>query len=127
MILNLKTGYITPQWNVVLDDWFATVPASVDDLPDFHQDEWAKLFGTSCYEAIPYEETEELNNTGKVTNQVKTKIDDLDEEFEILQNGGSTFRDQSEKKPTYIEVAKHQQRKTNKMHPTKLQSKVIKH
>ena len=39
LILNLATGNITPQWNVVLDDWFATVPASVDELPDFNLDE----------------------------------------------------------------------------------------
>ncbi|KAL7579713.1 hypothetical protein ACA910_021857 [Epithemia clementina (nom. ined.)] len=39
LVLNLQTGAITPQFHVVFDDWFATVTASVDDLPDFQSPE----------------------------------------------------------------------------------------
>ena len=31
LVLNPQTGYITPQFHTVFDDWFATVPASADD------------------------------------------------------------------------------------------------
>ena len=49
LVLNPFTGSITPQWNVVIDDWFATVATSVDDLPDFNADEWSKTFGAHTY------------------------------------------------------------------------------
>ena len=40
IVLNPQTGCITPQFHVVFDDWFATLPASVDDLPNFNADSW---------------------------------------------------------------------------------------
>ncbi|KAL7564557.1 hypothetical protein ACA910_013958 [Epithemia clementina (nom. ined.)] len=49
LVLNLQTGAITPQFHVVFDDWFATVTASVDDLPDFQSPEWAHMFGDSTF------------------------------------------------------------------------------
>ena len=36
LVLNPQTGYITPQYHVVFDDWFATVATNVDALPDFN-------------------------------------------------------------------------------------------
>ena len=50
LVLNPDTGALTPQFHVVFDDWFATVATSVDSLPDFHSDAWAKLFGDSLYQ-----------------------------------------------------------------------------
>ena len=35
LVLNLRTGNISAQWNVVFDNWFTTVATSVEDLPDF--------------------------------------------------------------------------------------------
>ena len=32
--LNLETGSLTPNWNVVFDDWLATVGSTVEELPD---------------------------------------------------------------------------------------------
>jgi Reverse transcriptase (RNA-dependent DNA polymerase) len=32
--LNLETGSLTPNWNVVFDDWFATVGNTVEEMPD---------------------------------------------------------------------------------------------
>ena len=58
LVLNPFTGSITPQWNVVIDDWFATVATSVDDLPDFNADEWSKTFGAHTYH-FPEEPGEE--------------------------------------------------------------------
>ena len=40
LVLNLDTGAITPQFHVVFDDWFTTVPTSVDDLTCMVQDVW---------------------------------------------------------------------------------------
>ena len=40
LVLNLRTGNITAQWNVVFDNWFTTLATSVKDLPDFQSDEW---------------------------------------------------------------------------------------
>jgi hypothetical protein len=49
LVLNPSTGSITPQWNIIFDDWFATVTSSPDDLLDFNEAEWAQLFGVSTY------------------------------------------------------------------------------
>ena len=50
LVLNLETGNTTPQWNVVFDKWFtAAVTTLVDDSPDFHADEWSKMFGTETH------------------------------------------------------------------------------
>ena len=61
LVLNPFTGSITPQWNVVIDDWFATVATSVDDLPDFSADVWSTIFGAHTYH-FPLEPGEELEN-----------------------------------------------------------------
>ena len=45
LVLNLRTGNIIAQWNVVFDNWFTTVATSVEDLPDFQLDEWKNMFG----------------------------------------------------------------------------------
>ena len=54
-VLNPYTGSITPQWNVVVDDWFATIATSANNLPAFDADEWSKMFGTYTYN-FPMEE-----------------------------------------------------------------------
>ena len=43
-VLNFDTGNITAQWNLVFDDWFTAVATNIDDMPDFHSDEWSKMF-----------------------------------------------------------------------------------
>ena len=50
LVLHPDTGSITPQFHVVFDDWFATIAASTESLPDFESDEWARLFGDSTYQ-----------------------------------------------------------------------------
>ena len=49
LVLNPETGSITPQWNIVFDDWFATVVSSSNDLPDFNAKEWADMFGAHTH------------------------------------------------------------------------------
>jgi hypothetical protein len=55
IVLNPETGAITPQFNVVFDDWFSTIATSNDDLPDFNSDEWSRMFGTATF-AFPFDD-----------------------------------------------------------------------
>jgi hypothetical protein len=50
LVLNLDTGYINIHFNIIFDDWFATVAASVDTLPDLNSPEWAEMFGESTFQ-----------------------------------------------------------------------------
>jgi hypothetical protein len=50
LVLNLDSGYINSQFNIVFDDWFATVSASMESLPDFNLPEWSKMFGNSTFQ-----------------------------------------------------------------------------
>ena len=60
LCLNTSTGAMTPQFHVVFDDWFATVAATDDNIPNFSSKEWNKMFGDSVYQYILDEnETEE--------------------------------------------------------------------
>ena len=47
LVLNLDSGYINSQFNIVFDDWFATVVASFETLPDLNSPEWSQMFGDS--------------------------------------------------------------------------------
>jgi len=47
LVLNPATGSLTAQWNVVFEDWFATVSRSEHDLPDFNAEDWSNMFGTT--------------------------------------------------------------------------------
>jgi hypothetical protein len=57
LALNPDTGSIRQQWNVVFDDWFATVSAA--SLPDFNSTEWNSLFGDSIFLSPFDEDTDE--------------------------------------------------------------------
>ena len=50
LLLNPETRAITTPFNVVFDDWFATVGSDPKDLPDFRSPSWARLFGDSIYQ-----------------------------------------------------------------------------
>jgi hypothetical protein len=43
LVLNLDSGCINSQFSVVFDDWFATVAASVESLPDLNSPEWSQF------------------------------------------------------------------------------------
>ena len=62
LVLNVSTGAITPQFHVVFDDWFATVPSESENLPDFNSDDWKKMFGESRFQYVLDEEAEEQEN-----------------------------------------------------------------
>ena len=59
LVLNPDTGYITAQFHVVFDDWFATVHASTDELPNFNAKCWKRMFRDSTYQYILDDEDEE--------------------------------------------------------------------
>ena len=59
LVLNLQTGYITAQFHIVFDDWFATVSASADDLPNFNDACWQRMFQDSTYQYVLDDEDEE--------------------------------------------------------------------
>ena len=82
LVLNPETGYITPQYHTVFDDWFATVATNVDALPDFKATRWARLFGDSRYQ-FPFNDdnnndaTEEARMDSQATeaiNENQTRI-----------------------------------------------------
>jgi hypothetical protein len=64
VLKNAETWYITPQYHVVLDDWFAMVATNVNALPDSNTMRWARLFGNSRYQ-FPLDEDENNNFTGE--------------------------------------------------------------
>ena len=49
LVLNLESGYITPQFHVVHDDFFATVSSTPDLIPNFNSDVWKHLFGSATH------------------------------------------------------------------------------
>ncbi|KAI2492953.1 hypothetical protein MHU86_21592 [Fragilaria crotonensis] len=82
LVLNPETGYITPQYHIVFDDWFATVATNVDALPDFNTTRWARLFGDSRYQ-FPFDDdsdndaTEEARMDSQATeaiNENQTRV-----------------------------------------------------
>ena len=75
LVLNPETGYITPQYQIVFDDWFAAVATNADALPDLNTMHWARLFGNSRY-PFPFDEgdsneaTEEAQMDSQATDAV---------------------------------------------------------
>ena len=68
------------QWNIIIHDWFTTVPNSIDNLPDFSKDKWAKMFGTNTYHFTDGEVNdtmEEHNNWDFSTEELKAKAEAL--------------------------------------------------
>ena len=55
LVLNPTTGSITAQWNVVFDNWFATVASDPKDFPDFDSPEWRDMFKDSTF-ILPYDD-----------------------------------------------------------------------
>ena len=66
LVLNPSTGYITPQYHVVFDDWFTTIATSVEDKPDFSSDDWNKLFGESRYQYIEDDDEENIEEPTQI-------------------------------------------------------------
>lgn len=63
LLLNPESGVISPQFHVVFDDWFATIGAKEDDLPDFNSEQWHKMFGDTAYQYMIDDEEEPPEET----------------------------------------------------------------
>ena len=77
LVLNPQTGYITPQYHVVFDDWFATVATNVDALPDLNTTHWARLFGDSRFQ-FPFNEDDDNDaaEEARMDSQTTTDINE---------------------------------------------------
>ena len=62
LVLNTSTGYLSPQFHVVFDDWFATVGSDHDNVPDFQSKEWLAMFGNSRFQYV-LEEDDSYDDT----------------------------------------------------------------
>ena len=74
LVVNLDTGAITPQFHVVFDDWFTTVTASIDDLPDLNSSAWSKMFGDSEYQFIRDEDDTQVDSEDSMTSEASTTM-----------------------------------------------------
>ena len=79
LVFNPATGSITPQLHVVLDDWFATVNTTVDDLPDFNSPDWTNLFGESEFQYIL--DDEDMSALRELSEDLENSVDSSNAEF----------------------------------------------
>ena len=63
LVLNPQTGAITPQFHVVVDEWFATIASSTGEMPDFNKDEWTKMFGEQQHHYLGEDDYENEDET----------------------------------------------------------------
>lgn len=78
LLLNPESGVISPQFHVVIDEWFATIGTSDAERPDFNSETWTKMFGESKYQYIW--DDEEEDNVTEPTNfdEVLTRNDRIE-------------------------------------------------
>jgi hypothetical protein len=65
LVLNPAMRYITAQFHIVFDDWFATA-TDVNAFPNFMLDEWYCMFGNSHYQ-YPFDEDDLATERDKLT------------------------------------------------------------
>jgi hypothetical protein len=75
LILNFDTGAITPQFHVVLDNWFATIGTEMHDLPDFSSESWASLFRQSVFQFVADDESADDDLIDPTYNPVPLHVD----------------------------------------------------
>ena len=73
LILNIETGYISPQFHVVYDEFFTTVPTSID-LDQFDQATWDSLIATGL-EQVPHDDVDEATGRYPFQDFFDTFID----------------------------------------------------
>jgi hypothetical protein len=64
LLLNPDSGVISPQFHVVFDDWFTTIGASNEQLPDFNSEQWNKMFGDTEYQYVIVGDDEDSDDIG---------------------------------------------------------------
>ena len=107
-VLNLETGAISPQFHVIFDDWFATVPASDAEEPDLNSPVWADLFGDSNWEyfggddnegdtviEVDYPASNNEDRSDAIVNQFDTATHLPEQQTEIQQNSNPALLSQA--------------------------------
>ena len=59
LVLNPESGVISPQFHVVVDEWFATIGTTPGEIPDFSKEEWTKMFGENAHHYLWDEEEQQ--------------------------------------------------------------------
>ena len=80
LILNTRTGYLSPQFHIVFDDWFATVGADKNSTPDFTDKAWTKMFGSSIYQYGVDEDGEAENTDNTEAERIMQRQDVIDQQ-----------------------------------------------
>ena len=83
LVLNTSTGAITPQFHVVFDDWFATVPSDSGDIPDFNDNDWKKMFGESRFQYV-LDDLDKDQDIEQVNEDVTDAIKSTDKSDKIM-------------------------------------------
>ena len=75
LVLNPETGVISPQFHVVVDEWFATIASTTDQVPDFNRDEWTKMFGENQHHYLWDDDDDDINETRNLPTPELEAID----------------------------------------------------
>jgi hypothetical protein len=109
LVLNLDTGHIGVQYHAVFDDWFKTVSATMDELPNFNDEEWYETFGTSMEQYIEDDESDVQPTIRPQPALQRPNLDEAlqkQEQLQVIQqdesNEGSFLQREHEPSPIYL-------------------------
>ena len=91
LVLNTRTGHISPQFHVVFDDWFTSVIGSDKDSP-FDPNQWLELFANSRYH-YAFDEDDPVALADEWMSQYEDNVDRSSQVRQIR------FADQRERTP----------------------------
>ena len=117
LVLNITTGSITPQFHVVFDDWFATVPSESGDIPDFTINDWRKMFGESRYQYVVDEEEDQAGEIDQANEDAKDALKSADKSDKIMIEQDSTTPSQALIKEDPFPSSERSDTKQSETHP----------
>ncbi len=120
IVLNPRTRVFTTPYHVVFDDWFATVPSSVDDLPDFHTPEWRGMFGDTTYHL---DDDDDAGTNETVEDQAMARREQVAEAMDQGLGIGGQSHDVATPDPPkerhFINISDYAQRERKDVSPTR--------
>ena len=69
LVLNPESGVISPQFHVVIDEWFSTIPVTIDETPDFNSEQWMKMFGESRFQYAWDDDEDDVEEVGDIRDE----------------------------------------------------------
>ena len=82
---NMDTGFVTPQYHCIFDDWFATVGTSLDDMPNVNSPEWQTLFGETPFQfSMSDEESLALDDEVRAATDLHTTAVTMNRQDHIM-------------------------------------------